>query len=194
MASHRVAPSASAASRCERGTAINTSREMAAMYGNTMIARISPAASTLGPYAGPLKKGVAPRCRVSRRNGMMVERSSGSRKNTPHRPKTTLGTAASRSMKNDRGWRSQLGQNSERKIAPPSASGVATTRAMIEVTIVPRIAGAAPKSPLTGSHVLEVRKPNPNSRSAGQPARPTSTKISSSRTGTQRAKTRIVAR
>jgi len=51
--SQRVAPSASAASRCDRGTAINTSRATAAMYGSTMIARISPAASMLCPYIGP---------------------------------------------------------------------------------------------------------------------------------------------
>ena len=49
IVSHRVAPSASAASRCERGTAISTSRDTAAMYGSTMIERINPAASTLGP-------------------------------------------------------------------------------------------------------------------------------------------------
>ena len=86
IASHRVAPSASAASRCERGTAISTSRETAAMYGSTMIARISPAASTLGPYAGPAKKGVDPRCSVSRRKGISPVRSIGTRKKTPQRP------------------------------------------------------------------------------------------------------------
>ena len=42
---------------------------------------------------------------------------------------------------------------------------------MIDVTIVPTIAGAAPNSPFTGSQVLEVRKPKPNCRSAGHPAR-----------------------
>ena len=55
--SQRVAPSASAASRCERGTAMSTSRVTAEMYGSTMIARMQPAASMLGPYAGPEKSG-----------------------------------------------------------------------------------------------------------------------------------------
>ena len=78
------------------------------MYGSTMIARISPAASTLGPYAGPAKNGVAPRCSVSRRNGITCSRMSGTRTNTPHSPYTTLGIAASRSMRKETGWRSQL--------------------------------------------------------------------------------------
>jgi hypothetical protein len=48
-ASHRVAPSASAASRCVFGTASNTSRPTDMMYGITMMARITPAASIDGP-------------------------------------------------------------------------------------------------------------------------------------------------
>ena len=84
--SHRVAPSASAASRCERGTASSTSRDTAEMYGSTMIARMTPAASMLGPYAGPVKNGVAPRSSVSRRNGITCSRSSGSSTKIPHSP------------------------------------------------------------------------------------------------------------
>ena len=47
-------------------------------------------------------------------------------------------------------------------MATPSASGVAMTKAMIEVTIVPKMAGAAPNVCCTGSQSLDVRKPNPN--------------------------------
>ena len=36
------------------------------------------------------------------------------------------------------------------------------TSAMIDETSVPKIAGAAPKLPLTGSQSLDVRKPKPN--------------------------------
>ena len=41
--SHRVAPSASAASLCSDGTVAITSREIAETIGRIMIARISPA-------------------------------------------------------------------------------------------------------------------------------------------------------
>ena len=59
-------------------------------------------------------------------------------------------------MKKASGWRSQLGAKSERKIAPPSASGVAMTSAMIDVMIVPAIAGAAPNS--SGDRVPRARR------------------------------------
>ena len=48
-ASQRVAPSASAASRCVFGTASSTSRDTDMTYGITMIARMIPAASIDGP-------------------------------------------------------------------------------------------------------------------------------------------------
>jgi hypothetical protein len=47
--SHRVAPSANAASRCDRGTASNTSRVTAEMYGRIITARMHPDANMLGP-------------------------------------------------------------------------------------------------------------------------------------------------
>ena len=49
MASHRVAPSASAASRLALGAWRNTSREMAAMIGKIMMARTTEAANTDRP-------------------------------------------------------------------------------------------------------------------------------------------------
>ena len=51
-----------------------------------MIARITPAVSMLGPYAGPLNNGVAPRCNVSRRNGITVVRMTGTSTKMPHNP------------------------------------------------------------------------------------------------------------
>ena len=70
----------------ERGTASNTSRDTDAMYGSTMIARMIPAASMLGPYAGPEKSPVLSRCRVSRRKGITGSRSTGRSTKIPHSP------------------------------------------------------------------------------------------------------------
>ena len=65
------------------------------MYGSTMIERISPAPSMLGPNAGPENNPVTPRCSVSRRNGMIEVRRSGRSTKMPQSPYTTLGIAAS---------------------------------------------------------------------------------------------------
>src|SRR5437868_8353786 len=99
-----------------------------------------------------------------------------------------LGTAARRSTAEATRWRSQTGANSERKTATPNASGAATSRASIDDTIVPYIAGAAPKWPATGSQSLDVRNETPNIRNAGQAAMSTATKITSTRIGTSDAK------
>ncbi len=95
--------------------------------------------------------------------------------------------AARRSTRNAIGRRSHCGANSERKIATPSARGVASTSAMKDETRVPNSAGAAPNSPLTGSQSLENRKPKPNDLKAGQAATVTTAKISSRSAGTQSA-------
>jgi hypothetical protein len=65
---------------------------------------------------------------------------------------------------------------------------------MIDVTIVPNTAGAAPNSPATGSQVLDVRKDSPNWRSAGQPARATSNAIKPRSSGIHRAKAVVTTR
>ncbi len=57
IASHRVAPSAYAASRCACGTARSTSRAIEEVNGITMTARISAAASIPTPSGGPVKSG-----------------------------------------------------------------------------------------------------------------------------------------
>ncbi|HEV2736391.1 MAG TPA: hypothetical protein VGV85_16215 [Longimicrobiaceae bacterium] len=83
--SQRVAPSASAPSRCTRGTAASTSRDTAEMKGITMIARITPADRMLTPYAGPRKSGtVSPRVLAS--GSWMAERSQGTSTKIPHSP------------------------------------------------------------------------------------------------------------
>ena len=84
VVSQRVAPSASAASRCVFGTASSTSRLTAVMNGTTMMARTMPAASIPTPYGGPLNSGRNPR--VAPRNGCSHVRSSGARTKMPHSP------------------------------------------------------------------------------------------------------------
>ena len=102
--------------------------------------------------------------------------------------------AANRSTKNAIGCRSHRGANSDRKIATPTASGVAMINASAEETIVPKIAGAAPKCPLTASHSLPVKNANLNCRSAGQPATNTSMAIRQSRSGMNSANAVVAIR
>jgi hypothetical protein len=62
VVSHFVAPSASAASRCESGTAASTSRTTAEMIGVIMMARMTPAVSSPVPVStGPWKSGSHPK-------------------------------------------------------------------------------------------------------------------------------------
>src|SRR3954469_13786250 len=78
--------------------------------------------------------------------------------------------AASRSTRNPTGWRSHVGENSDRKIATPMASGVAIARATIDDTTVPNRAGAAPKWPPATSQSLDVTIESPSLANAGQAA------------------------
>src|SRR5918999_3314458 len=68
------------------------------------------------------------------------------------------------------------------------------TSAMIDVTIAPKTAGAAPNTPATGSQVLDVRNDSPNCRSAGHPARATSNAMSPRSKGTHDANAVMKAR
>src|SRR3954454_21045372 len=95
--------------------------------------------------------------------------------------------AASRSTKNAIGWRIHDGANSARKMATPTASGVAISNATIDDTIVPYTAGAAPNFPLTASQPDSVKKLRPKVRSAGQPALNTTQAMRHSSTGTTSA-------
>ena len=82
--SQRVAPSASIASRCESGTAVMTSREMATTVGRIMSVRITPAANSPTPNGGPAKIGIQPKTDTSQDS--TVPDRNGPRMKTPHRP------------------------------------------------------------------------------------------------------------
>jgi hypothetical protein len=107
---------------------------------------------------------------VSRRKGITCSRSIGTSTKIPHNPYTTLGTAARRSTRKPIGCRSHVGENSERKIATPIASGVAMMSATAEETSVPKIAGAAPNFPAPTSHSLDVTIDSPSLAKAGHAA------------------------
>ena len=93
--SQRVAPRASAASRCRDGAWGKTSREIALMIGRIITASTRPAVSIVRPVAdaGPAKSGIQPRLRAARSEGHQP----GARPAMPQKPKTMLGMAASRS-------------------------------------------------------------------------------------------------
>ena len=140
--SQRVAPSASIASRCESGTAVMTSREIATMVGRIIRVRITPAVNRPTPNGGPAKIGIQPR--VSTTHASTVLDRNGPRTNTPHSPNTTDGIAASSSMVNVSGMATRRGASSARKIAVSRPIGVARTIAMKDEAIVPMMNGSAP--------------------------------------------------
>ena len=74
------------------------------------------------------------------------------------------GIAASSSVRNVSGVRSHEGLSSERKIAMPSATGVASSNARNEEHSVPQMNGNAPKLPATGSQVDVSQNRRPNAR------------------------------
>src|SRR5271167_2750095 len=74
----------------------------------------------------------------------------------------TLGTAASKSMKNSSVSETLAGASSARKIAAPIPSGTAISRASAEVTSVPKMKGSAPNSPELGSQTRVAKKAKPN--------------------------------
>ena len=83
--SHRVAPSASTASRCECGTADITSRVSDEMMGKIMMARITPAERKPSPVGfASLKKPVQPSVLIS--SGFTYSRISGTSTKTAHNP------------------------------------------------------------------------------------------------------------
>ncbi len=80
-----------------------------------------------------------------------------------------LGTAASSSIVMATGLRAQPGQSCVRKIAMPSETGTPISRASTAEATVPMTATRAPYCSVPMFQELEVRKPKPNSRKAGQP-------------------------
>src|SRR5690242_11558740 len=97
--------------------------------------------------------------------------------------------AAKSSTRNAIGWRTHLGANSVRKIATPSASGTAITSASSEDANVPKIIGAAPNTPATGSQTEVHRKRGPNRRIAGQALTTSSLTTAPSSSGSSTAST-----
>ena len=77
-------------------------------------------------------------------NGSTVEPRNGLRTKTPHSPMTTLGIAASSSMRNVSGIATRRLASSARKIAVISPMGAARTIAITDEKIVPRMYGSAP--------------------------------------------------
>ena len=84
MASARVAPRASAASRRERGIEARTSREMDTMVGTTITASTIPAFSMPIPNGYPRNRGRKPRWAMSQ--GSTAARRKGASTNRPQRP------------------------------------------------------------------------------------------------------------
>ncbi len=83
-ASQRVAPSASAPSRSDDGTARSTSRLTEEMVGVIMMARMMPPVSMLKPLCGPLNRGRKPNVLPSA--GSTLSRIHGASAKMPHRP------------------------------------------------------------------------------------------------------------
>src|SRR6185295_9401550 len=92
----------------------------------------------LSPTGGPLKMGQA---RSESGSDSWSERTAGTSTNTPQRPYTIDGIAASSSVRKTRGVRSQSGQRSDRKIAMPSPTGAAISNARIDEYSVPQMKG-----------------------------------------------------
>ena len=112
------------------------------MVGTIMIARTTLALNSPIPNTGPLKIGMKPSAPTS--HFSTVSRRKGLRTNTPHRPTTTLGMAASSSTRNVSGTDSQRGASSARKIAVKRLRGTAMMRASSEDSTVPATNGSAP--------------------------------------------------
>src|SRR5450755_1689589 len=92
--------------------------------------------------------------------------SLGMRTNTPHRPYTTEGTAASRSTSIDNGPRARSGHSSVRNRAVATAIGTPMISAIAEVTIVPNSKGAPWNVSRETSQSLPNTKLRPNLLSA----------------------------
>ncbi len=82
------------------------------------------------PKSGRANSPVQPSTSI--RNGSQYVRSSGTSTKIAHSPYTTLGIAASSSVRNERPPRSAFGHISVRKTATPTASGTAITSATID--------------------------------------------------------------
>ena len=135
IASHRVEPSAIAPSMRSRGVRAKSSRQMADVIGMIMIVSTSAAGSMPACDGSPEKIGRKPSVLSS--HGSRCSATQGPKTRMPQRPSTTLGIAASSSTIVAIGAASRRGAISVRNSAIAIESGVARSRAMNEVTIVP---------------------------------------------------------
>src|ERR1700681_1923917 len=139
ITSQVVAPSPYPDSLSMAGTVSKTSRMVAAMNGNTMMARTTPAVRTPMPKGGPLNRlptrGTCPRCPINQ--GCTYRCSTGASTNNPQIPNMMLGTAASNSTATPIGRFNKGGQSSVKNRAMPNPAGTASSIAIAEVTTVP---------------------------------------------------------
>ncbi len=82
-------------------------------------------------------------------------------KKTPQKPYTTLGMAASSSIRNDDTRRTQPDTISDRKAAAPTPSGTAMIMAMIDVSRVPTMNGTAPYWFVFESQTVPTKRDRP---------------------------------
>ena len=136
------------------------------MMGTIMIVRISEAGRTPTCCVGPEKIGRKPNTPWSQ--GSRFAFSHGPKTRIPHSPSTTLGIAASNSTTVAIGALSRFGAISVRNSAIAIESGVARSSAMNEVTTVPKMKDAAPKSSEFGFQAFVQMNPRPEWRIAGQ--------------------------
>jgi hypothetical protein len=101
------------------------------------MAKIMPAVKKSNPNGVPLKIGIQPKY-VFRGISKLFTTQERSTK-MPQSPKITLGTAASNSTRYETGTLMLLGAISTRKIAMPKLNGTPISRAMPEVTSVPKM-------------------------------------------------------
>jgi hypothetical protein len=127
--SQRVAPSASAASRCAIGTLFRISRATDDENGITITARINAAEPMPTPSGGPVKSGNFLNASGARTCSF---RTIGTSTKIPHSPYTIEGIAASSSVRYDSTGFSLPGDTSLMKMAMPSAIGVAIRSASSE--------------------------------------------------------------
>ena len=135
IASQRVEPRASEPSERSRGTRLNSSRQIAEVIGMIMIVSTSAAGSTPDWDGSPEKIGRKPNQLWS--HGSRCCATQGPKTRMPQSPSTTLGIAASSSTIVAIGAASRFGASSVRNSAIAIESGVASSRAMNDVTSVP---------------------------------------------------------
>ena len=153
--SHFVAPSACAASIWIGGVCRNTSRDTEVTIGRIITESTMPAVKMVPPPASEtlpcLNRNNQPRLRL--RNAA-IGSSLGASTKIPHNPKMIDGTAASRSTIAPNGRASRFGAYWVRNTAIPTATGTASTSALIELSTVTMNKSRIPNASCSASVVL----------------------------------------